>query len=118
MVLEVCFHFLADGGLLALESSFVGLKEGLDLLVGHSPGLGGHLGIEQRLDGDAALRGFASEEPLADERLELLALQVVDLLLEPPKRRAQGSLDFIRRDRLSVHLGERLPGRTGLGRGR
>jgi hypothetical protein len=51
-----------------------------------------------------------SQQTLRDQALELLALEIVDLLLEPGQLRSQGALQFGRRDGFTVHFRQRLGG--------
>jgi hypothetical protein len=97
LLLEVGSNLLPDRRLIPLEPGLVSLGGALDLLLGDQSKLGSHLG---------------------DERLDLLALEGVNLLFKLGEWCGDGLLDLLGRDRLPIHVGERLPlgGRVGRGR--
>ena len=80
-VLQPGTNLLLNRRVIRFELTFVGLVEGFDLLLGDQTDLACHFGIQQGRNGDPSFCHLLCQEFLVDERLYLLALQLVDVLL-------------------------------------
>ena len=85
----------------AAHPGLVGIVVVVDLLFGDERHFGRHFRVEQRGDRHAALRRFLLEQTLRDERIDLIALERVDLLFELRELGAERALDVLGGDRRS-----------------
>src|SRR5262249_18772753 len=96
---------------------FVRLIVRLDLLLGDQGHLRGDLAVQEGTHRDSALGRFTRQESVGNQRVELLAPQDVDLLLEPLKLCADTLVYLLRCDGLPIHLGKGQGGHVWLCRG-
>ena len=112
LLLQVVADLRAESCFVPAQARLVRLIERLDLLLGDESDLGRHLGVEERRDRHPPLRRLLGQQPLGDQGIELLPLQIVDLLLELAEPRAERPLEVLGGDGFPVDLRERL-GRQG-----
>jgi hypothetical protein len=104
--LQVTPHLLPDSGLVSRQLRSVLIIERVDLCLGDPADLGQHFGVHQLIHRDTVAGGLSPQERLDDQLVELLALQLVDLLVDLGERKRQGLLDGLLGDGLPIHVSE------------